>query len=617
MPSLLDALCEHARLGEVLPDLKLWATSGESLTTETAQSFYRSFPDGNLVNLYGMSEASQDCTAYFVPKDLSGHVAIGRPISNMNAYVVGPNSHLAPSGVIGELCVSGVGVSHGYLNLEELTSERFVANPFGEGIMYRTGDLAWRRPDGNLELAGRADRQVKIRGVRIEPGEVEAALMANAGISFAAVVASNGDLHGFVSGDQPDPLALRTSVGRQLPAVMVPRTIHLLDEVPRTISGKLDYQALLNIATTTPDSRFIPPGLAQSTHSRQDGGHQGIDDDINAIISIWNDLLKTKVGPDDDFSHQEDILCWGSSCFQESRRTSATACPCRRSPSAPTPRALATLIAEALEPSDWKHLVPLGPDNASQKLFCVHGAGGNVLNLAELGRQLAPEIQLVAIKAAGADDDAPMAADIDDLCSSYIAEILRFEPDADILLCGFSNGGLAAYEIGRRLIDAGHKVGAIMLLDTFHPTCEPLPYGWRRHLRDLRTDPVDFMTRKVTDQAKHYRIRAAQRWLPARRRWHSEWLEIAMVYNMGEIWRGYEPPEPACPVVLFTAAETHDIFAHVGASRQWPSYVETVAVPGDHDTLVEGENAAPLARAISAVVADIAGLEIKTSKNIS
>jgi amino acid adenylation domain-containing protein/thioester reductase-like protein len=211
----------------------------------------REAPGLGAYNLYGPTEY----TINALGADLadSPDPTVGRPISNTDAYILGPGLLPTPQGTTGELYLGGVGLARGYVGRPAATAERFVANPFGApgSLLYRTGDLARWRDDGNIEYLGRADSQLKIRGYRIEPAEVENALVACPGVKRAAVIGRPGSdgslkLVAYVVCDtsRPDPEGLRDSLRTQLPSYMVPSAITPVDDLPRTINGKLDVAAL-------------------------------------------------------------------------------------------------------------------------------------------------------------------------------------------------------------------------------------------------------------------------------------------------------------------------------------------------------------------------------------
>lgn len=262
VPSLLRTLLATVPdMGDRLRRLTLWVTSGEALTPELARSFRERLPFATLLNLYGASEVSADCAWYDVAEGPPERVAIGRPIDNNDIHVLDEACRPLSAGATGRLWVSGVGLARGYLKRPDLTAERFVPNPHDAagGRMYDTGDLARWRSDGLLEFIGRADQQIKIRGFRVEPGEIEAALRQHPAVADAAIIARDDasgrrQLLGYVvpaAGHQIDGLALRGHLATQVPEYMVPAAIVLMRALPRTPSGKLDRQALPTPASSS------------------------------------------------------------------------------------------------------------------------------------------------------------------------------------------------------------------------------------------------------------------------------------------------------------------------------------------------------------------------------
>jgi len=274
VPSLLSVLFEVA--GDRLRESRLRQviSSGEVLSGEVVRRVRSVLPGCRVLNLYGSTEVAADATWWPVEGEAADRVPIGRPLDNVRVLVLGRGGEPVPIGVVGELFVGGAGVALGYVGRPELSEERFVADRFSavEGErLYRTGDLARWRPDGALEFVGRADRQVKVRGVRAEPGEVEEALTGHPDVREAAVVARRGEsgveLAGFVvlaelaSGVD----GVRAFLRARLPEQLVPAHLIPVESLPRLPNGKIDRTTLAQRTDTTPQpdsGELTPPGTA-------------------------------------------------------------------------------------------------------------------------------------------------------------------------------------------------------------------------------------------------------------------------------------------------------------------------------------------------------------------
>jgi acyl-CoA synthetase (AMP-forming)/AMP-acid ligase II len=221
-----------------------------------------------LWNQYGPSE-THVITAFRLsgaPRSWPVLPPIGRPIANTRIYLFDPELHSVPLGVPGEICVAGPGVARGYLNRPELTAEKFISDPFGRRSgdrLYRTGDIARYQSDGTLEFIGRVDRQVKLRGYRVELSEIEAAAMAYPAVREIAVVAKEDERGGKrlvayarCATEQPTTSSeLRRFLRERLPEYLVPSAVVLVEDLPRTATGKLDRQALLERSDLWPELR--------------------------------------------------------------------------------------------------------------------------------------------------------------------------------------------------------------------------------------------------------------------------------------------------------------------------------------------------------------------------
>ncbi|MBN3836640.1 non-ribosomal peptide synthetase [Burkholderia sp. Ac-20344] len=253
VPSMLAAFAAYLddfSAAAQCDSVRLIVASGEALAPELVAKMARLLPGATLVNLYGPTEAAIDVSHWTCGPDDAHAVAvpIGHPIANLQLHVLDAAWQPVPAGATGELYLAGAGLARGYLGRPALTAERFVPDPFVPGArMYRTGDLARRRADGALDYLGRVDTQVKLRGQRIEPGEIEALLRAATGVNDAVVIVRDEQLVGYVARGDAGPLdraALLDTLRAQLPAYMVPSQLIELDALPVTPNGKCDRHAL-------------------------------------------------------------------------------------------------------------------------------------------------------------------------------------------------------------------------------------------------------------------------------------------------------------------------------------------------------------------------------------
>lgn len=236
----LNYVNENKSAVEQLGSLRFVFASGEALKSSQAKEFNRlirgRYPESLLINLYGPTEAAIDVTYFECDKDYD-LIPIGKPIDNTKLYIV-KNKKQCGIGIPGELCITGANVAKGYLNKEELTREKFEDNPYGEGKMYHTGDLARWMPDGNIEYLGRIDDQVKIRGFRIELGEIEAVIRKIDYIKDCAVVVrkdSDGEpnICAYVVSDrETDTEEIKRIIGKDLTDYMIPAFIMQIEKIP-------------------------------------------------------------------------------------------------------------------------------------------------------------------------------------------------------------------------------------------------------------------------------------------------------------------------------------------------------------------------------------------------
>ncbi len=300
VPSMFQAFLAVTS-DQALPSLSLIFCSGEELPKALAKQICKTYPQGVLFNLYGPTEATVDVTfwaCHLDGMDDGALIPIGRPIANTRIYILDEVKEPVPPGIAGELYIGGVGVARGYRNRRDLTAERFILSPFVDGdILYKTGDLARFRPDGNIEFLGRSDFQVKLRGFRIELNEIEFALTSHP-LVREAVVKTWDDEHGTKrlvayctgfakSSDDLTKEILIQHLSVYLPDYMVPAIYIFLEKMPLTENGKLDRNSLP-----------VPREDSFLLHSREEPA-----DDIERIIAkIWSqELHASVVGRHDNF----------------------------------------------------------------------------------------------------------------------------------------------------------------------------------------------------------------------------------------------------------------------------------------------------------------------------
>jgi amino acid adenylation domain-containing protein len=301
VPSLLRVLIEsEVEPAHRLPHLRYWTSSGESLPPDLLRQFQAQMPDRTLLNLYGSSEVSADSTAVDATAIApTASVPIGRPIDSTSIYILDDDMQPVPIGIAGEIYLGGAGLARGYLFRPGLTAERFIPDPYSSkpgARLYRTRDIGRYKSDGNVEYIGRMDRQVKLRGIRIDLGEIESVLGCHPVIRDVAVAlhsaAQGGDrVVAYVVPHQapaPSPDQLRQFLGHQLPPYMIPAIFMILEELPLTPNGKIDRRRLP-----------APPSARDALEETYTPPRTQVEE---MLTHIWAQVLGLdRVGVDDNF----------------------------------------------------------------------------------------------------------------------------------------------------------------------------------------------------------------------------------------------------------------------------------------------------------------------------
>jgi amino acid adenylation domain-containing protein/non-ribosomal peptide synthase protein (TIGR01720 family) len=467
---------------------EVWS-GGDVVPPATVRRVLDTCPDLVVVDVYGPTETTTFATRHRMRRgdELPVTVPIGRPMDGMRVYVLDADLRLVPPGVTGELYLAGAGLARGYLDRPAATADRFVPEPFASpgSRMYRTGDLVRWNGDGDLEFAGRVDEQVKLRGFRVEPGEIEAALRDHPAVREAVALVREdtpGDrrlVAYMVPATTVDPGELRRHCSSQLPDYMVPATFVSLETLPLTANAKID-RAALPAPDRPPRGAHVPPQTPVQS----------------VIVGVWEEVLGVpRVGIHDNFfdlGGHSMVALRLTGRLQETLGRGVSLAGLYRHP---TPAALAAAFERPRE--DWPPaVIPLRTTGSRPPLFCVHPKNGTVFCFTALARTLTADRPVYGIQAHSLEETKRPHASIEEMAAAYLPDILRVQPDGPYHLCGYSLGGLIAYELARLLRERGHEVATLVLLDSSPELDADLP-----SLAELDAmDEVDFL---VSEFAEH------------------------------------------------------------------------------------------------------------------
>jgi amino acid adenylation domain-containing protein len=647
----------------VFQNLKHVLFGGENANTSHVQKVLTAGPPDVFLHLYGPTE----CTAFSSSFEISADsfdpesFPIGRPIANTRIYLLDIHGDPVPQGAIGEIHIGGSGVARGYLNRPELTAERFIPSPFVAGDrLYKTGDLARYRPDGNLIFLGRNDQQVKIRGFRIELGEIEARLAEHPAVRDATVLVREdqpGDrrLVAYVvprAGHHIEPRALRGALAAALPDYMIPAAIVVLDALPLTPNGKLDRKAL-----------FAPEedAYARQAYAPPQGAIE------QTLADIWATLLGLRrVGRHDSFfdlgGHSLLAVRMIDLCSRSGLVISVSALF-----SHPTLMALAaaiqaegesagshdeigrTALSAELDPRDAPQIEPPSPaiskpqdskpqdkaqrrsatlaphralytiqggSDASSPMFCVPGAGDSIAVFAPLAEALGPRWPVHGLQPRGLVDGETPHASVESAARYYVKALLAQHPSGQCHLLGHSFGGWVVFEMAAQLRRGGCTPLSITLVDTIAPGGEP-PELTRVeallnlvHLFEFRAgDPLNTRAEDLQQLSPDAQIaflhqRLSQAGLISQ---HIRPQDLAAIFEtvLMNLRTPYYPQIVYHqPVQLIRASESSEQAVSADRWRAWAPNLQEHRVQGNHVTLLQPPHVAELAQHLAPVLSD-------------
>jgi thioesterase domain-containing protein/acyl carrier protein len=513
VPSLAQSWLGNVPSGVSLSNLRWLFFAGEPLKETLVLRWRDAFPEsGEIVNLYGPTETTLAKCYYRIPVECTpGVQPVGLPLPETQALVFTPNSQPCGIGEPGEIVIRTPFRSLGYINAQQENRSRFVKNPFGndeQDWIYYTGDRGCYRPDGSLAILGRRDHQVKIRGIRIEPGEIETVLAQHPDVLQTVVIAREdvpGDqrLVAYVIPNHNSALAIseiRRFLLTKLPQYMIPSAFVLLDTMPLTANGKVNRRALPapDFARQEPEASFIAP---RNEVERQ-------------LTEIWEQLLGVQsIGVQDNFFELGGHSLLAVKLFWQIEKTFNQNLPLAILFQSSTVEALAKIISQedlainkaSLDKSKttWSSLVEIQPNGSKPPFFCIHGLGGEVLCFRELAMYLGTEQPFYGLQPRGLDGKHPFHTRVEDMAAYYIQEIQTLQPHGPYFLGGYSFGGAVAFEMARQLHEQGEEIGILIILDSCRPG-----YGWRSPFLKR----IFLHLKKIVKQGPMYLWETMMRW---------------------------------------------------------------------------------------------------------
>jgi thioesterase domain-containing protein/acyl carrier protein len=603
--------------GARLPaSVRLVVVGGERASARAYATWRRLAPGVRWLNGYGPTEATITCSVYdsarahaLAPHD---EVPIGRPTGHARLYVLDERLRLVPRGVPAQLYAAGPCVARGYLGQEELTAQRFLDDPFAPGErMYATGDLVRWSPALQLEFLGRMDRQVKLRGFRVEPGEIEAVLERHPLVQ-AAVVAVRPDASGRpqlcawvqCSAEPPvEPQALKQHVRASLPAFMTPSSVAVLRDFPMTPGDKVDVAAL-----PVPTRSAAPVGApSQPRH----------DTDVQLCALFAEALELAYVAPSDSFYDLGGHSLLAVRLLDRVNDVFGAKLTLGTLKEADTPADLADrLLGPAGAPS-LESIYPIQPRGSLPPLFAVHVLGGNGSYFAPLARALGCEQPVIGVTSPPRPGALPRS--VEEIAAGYARDILRYAPSGPLALAAVSLGGVVAVELARQLQAAGRDVVFVGLFDALGPGPLETLRGLARvgrHVQELRAQGPRYATSKLVERSRRARRQLRVLELRARRRLgravSDDLVALEFIERNVQVALAHEllPYEGRLTVlratdnVFYTDAYRRSGLGWGGVGR---AGVDVIDVPGEHLSMLEPPHVDALASALRAALARAVG----------
>lgn len=530
--SLFNQIVTHSP--EAFGGLQTLLIGGEALNVACVSRVLKSpAAPRHLINGYGPTETTTfACWHPITAADCDlPRIPLGRPISNAEVYILDDRMHPVPPGAHGEIYIGGEGLAISYLNRPDLTAERFLPNPFlanRAARIYRTGDRARFLDDGRIDFLGRIDGQIKLRGFRIEAGEIEAEICRHPSVQAAAVkvieIAGDRQLAGYIvpkSGTNPSTMELRMLLQQRLPDYMIPASFTPLATLPLNRNGKVDRAAL-----PTPNA-----ASTATTSSRP-----ACEDTERRIAKITGEILgRDPVGATDDFFHIGGHSLLAIALIAKLKAEFGVDVPPSELFQTPTVEHLAEVVRvktgvisavptpqiERQPALNFKYLLPIQKNRSDRPpVFIIPGGMGGESDLLAyiiFARELGSDLSIFGLKARGAGTGEPPHATTAEMAADYIREIRQIQPHGPYHIFGECVGGVCAHEVARQLTENGEEIGLLLFLDTWVPMPITLASRVKHHMSAMTGLSLKQKLQYIEDRAadRRKRLDTEESYIPA------------------------------------------------------------------------------------------------------
>ncbi|MDZ8137485.1 MAG: amino acid adenylation domain-containing protein [Nostoc sp. DedQUE04] len=591
------------------------------------------------LNAYGALETTLTATVYdpetaTEASNTRSEIPIGKAIANTQIYILDRRSQLLPIGVTGEIYISGIGVTQGYFNRPELTSEKFIPNPFSSesgAYLYRTGDLGRYLSNGNIEFLGRLDNQVKIRGFRIELAEIETILDQYPGVQKTVVIAKEdvlGDkiLVAYVVPKQGETFGseqLLSFLQQKLPEHLLPSAFFIVDSLPLNANNQVNRKALsaLNLTNSKIEKIFA---TAEDPLQLQ-------------LTKIWENLLGIHpIGIKDNFFDLGGNSLLAVHLFSQIEKTFELNLPLAILLQYSTIEQLTNFIRQQgflpeshnqVESSTsnnseksmpWSSLVPMQPNGSKPPLFCIHAIGLSVLYYRDLSLHLGENQPFYALQARGLNGKEAPFTKLAQMAAHYIKEIQTIQPEGPYFLGGSSFGGLVAWEMAQQLVKQGQKVALLALFDTTGPNYikqAPLEKRVSQHWDNLTKLGTNYVLEQIRNKSSWLKYKLQEKFRKfifkfSLRIWRTvpyNYRKLTIEEANKQAAREYVLKAYPGRVTVFraderNALEKREVDPKMGWSEMVLGDLDIQNVPGNHDSIFREPHARTLAEKMRACI---------------